>query len=55
MKKLFFILSAAAALVLAGCDRGGTSDAYNTSNGYVASSNSPPDSVNGASNSAVVP
>jgi len=33
MKKLFLILGAAAVLVLAGCDRGGTSDAYYTSNG----------------------
>jgi hypothetical protein len=33
MKKFFLILGAAAALILAGCDRGGTSDAYNTSNG----------------------
>lgn len=32
MKKLILILGAAAALVLAGCDRGGTSDAYNTTN-----------------------
>jgi len=33
MKKLILILGAATALILAGCDQGGTSDAYNTTNG----------------------
>ena len=33
MKKLFVILGAASALILAGCDKGGTSDQYGTSSG----------------------
>jgi hypothetical protein len=33
MKKLFLILGAAAALILAGCNQGGTSDEYGTSTG----------------------
>jgi hypothetical protein len=40
MKKLFLITSAAAALILAGCDKGGTSDQYGTSSDNVTSSNS---------------
>jgi len=33
MKKLFVILSAASALILAGYDKGGTSDQYGTGSG----------------------
>ena len=33
MKKILLIAGAAAALVLAGCDKGGTSDQYGTSSG----------------------
>ncbi|HWD93375.1 MAG TPA: hypothetical protein VG938_13615 [Verrucomicrobiae bacterium] len=33
MKKLILILGAAAAVVLAGCNQGGTSDEYGTSSG----------------------
>jgi len=40
MKKIMLIAGAAAALILAGCDKGGTSDQYGTSNGNGASSNS---------------
>lgn len=40
MKKLILIVGAAAALVLAGCNQGGTSDQYNTSSGSATSSNS---------------
>lgn len=40
MKKWMLIFGAAAALILAGCNQGGTSDSYNTSNGN-ASSTSP--------------
>jgi hypothetical protein len=42
MKKLILIITAAAGLVLAGCNRGGTSDQYGTSSG----------NANGSSNSA---
>jgi hypothetical protein len=47
MKKLFVILGAASALILAGCDRGGTSDQYGTSSGN-ANSNVTSNSVSGA-------
>jgi hypothetical protein len=40
MKKIILIISAAAGLILAGCDKGGTSDQYGTSNGGDSSSNS---------------
>jgi hypothetical protein len=53
MKKLFVILGAAA-LILAGCDRGGTSDQYDTSSGNVTSSNSMP-GANSTTNSTVNP
>jgi hypothetical protein len=33
MKQIFLILAAAAGLLLAGCNQGGTSDQYNTSHG----------------------
>ncbi len=39
MKKIILIAGAAAALILTGCDQGGTSDQYGTSNGSVTSSN----------------
>ena len=39
MKRLILIASAAAALVLAGCNQGGTSDQYGTSSGSATSSN----------------
>jgi hypothetical protein len=41
MKKLILILGTAAAVVLAGCNKGGTSDQYGTSSGTATSSNSP--------------
>jgi len=47
MKKLFVILGAASALILAGCDQGGTSDQYGTSSGN-ANSNVTSNSVNNA-------
>ena len=40
MKKIMLIAGAAAALILAGCDQGGTSDQYGTSSGNGTSSNS---------------
>jgi hypothetical protein len=40
MKKILLIAGAAAALILTGCDQGGTSDQYGTSSGNVTSSNS---------------
>ena len=40
MKKLFIILGAASALILAGCNQGGTSDQYGTSSGTANNSNS---------------
>jgi protein involved in sex pheromone biosynthesis len=40
MKKLLIILGAASALILAGCNQGGTSDQYGTSSGTANSSNS---------------
>ena len=52
MKKLFMILGAATALILAGCDKGGTSDQYGTSSGAVNSaSNSVHNGANTATNS----
>jgi hypothetical protein len=41
MKKLMLVFGAAAALILAGCNRGGTSDQYGTSTGSSTSSNAP--------------
>jgi hypothetical protein len=38
MKKLLLILGAAAGLVLAGCNQGGTSDQYGTSSGAATNS-----------------
>lgn len=52
MKKLILILGAAAALILAGCNKGGTSDQYGTSSGSANSSNSVP---NASSNSPANP
>jgi len=40
MKKILLIAGAAAALILTGCNQGGTSDQYGTSSGNVNSSNS---------------
>ena len=40
MKKILLIAGAAAALILTGCDQGGTSDQYGTSSVNVTSSNS---------------
>ena len=48
MKKIILIAGAAAALVLAGCNKGGTSDEYGTSSG---SSNSSSNSLQNGSNS----
>ena len=53
MKKVILILGAAAALVLAGCNQGGTSDQYGTSSG--TSSNSVHSGVNNSSNSNTTP
>lgn len=51
MKKLFVILGAATALILAGCNQGGTSDEYGTSSGANNSSNA----VHSTSNSPAYP
>jgi len=51
MKKLFLIAGAAAALVLAGCNQGGTSDQYGTSSGNGANSNSVNNAHSGAASS----
>jgi hypothetical protein len=51
MKKIMLIAGAAAALILAGCDKGGTSDQYGTSSGTVTSSNSLNNAHNGATRS----
>jgi uncharacterized lipoprotein YajG len=40
MKKILLIAGAAAALILTGCNQGGTSDQYGTSSGTATSSNS---------------
>jgi len=50
MKKLFVIFGAASALILTGCDKGGTSDQYGTSSGN-ANSSATSNSVNGANSS----
>jgi|SRR5882724_10981025 len=47
MKKIILVIGAAASLILAGCDKGGTSDQYGTSSGGASSSNSV---QNGATN-----
>jgi outer membrane lipoprotein SlyB len=54
MKKAILILGAAAALVLAGCNRGGTSDQYGTSNG-TASNTVNQGAANTSSNSPANP
>jgi hypothetical protein len=36
MKKVILVLGAAASLILAGCNKGGTSDEYQTSNGVAS-------------------
>ena len=51
MKKLLLIAGAAAALVLAGCNQGGTSDQYGTSGGSASSTNG----VHHATNAPVTP
>jgi len=51
MKKILLIAGAAAALILTGCNQGGTSDQYGTSNGGANSSNS----VNNAHTSSNAP
>jgi hypothetical protein len=51
MKKIFLIAGAAAALVLAGCNQGGTSDQYGTSGGSGTSSNSLQNGSSGSSSS----
>ena len=56
MKKIILIAGAAATLILAGCDQGGTSDQYGTSSGNVNStSNSVNRAPNSVSNSPVTP
>jgi outer membrane lipoprotein SlyB len=55
MKKVILILGAAAALVLAGCNQGGTSDQYGTSSGSATSSNSVHNGANNNSNSNTTP
>jgi hypothetical protein len=56
MKKLILILTAAAGLLLVGCNQGGTSDQYNTSNAGGRSSNSPSQNHGNAnSNSTPIP
>jgi uncharacterized membrane protein YgcG len=51
MKKILLIAGTAAALVLAGCDKGGTSDQYGTSSGNGTSSNSLQNGNSGSSSS----
>jgi len=54
MKKMLLIAGAAAALILTGCNQGGTSDQYGTSSGTAASSNSVNNAHTPSSNSPVV-
>ena len=51
MKKIMLIAGTAAALILAGCDKGGTSDQYGTSSGNGTSSNSLNNAHGGATSS----
>ena len=56
MKKVMLIVGAAAALILAGCNQGGTSDQYGTSSGSAnSSSNSVQHGANTSSNSTATP
>jgi protein involved in sex pheromone biosynthesis len=55
MKKILLIAGAAAALILTGCNQGGTSDQYGTSNGNANSSNSVNNAHTASSNAPVTP
>jgi len=55
MKKVMLIVGAAAALILAGCNQGGTSDQYGTSSGSANSSNSVQHGATTSSNSTSNP
>ncbi len=56
MKKIILMAGAAATLILAGCDKGGTSDQYGTSSGNVNSTSNSVNRVpNSVSNSPVTP
>lgn len=55
MKKILLITGAAAALILTGCNQGGTSDQYGTSSGNEASSNSMNNAHTTSSNTPVTP
>lgn len=55
MKKILLIAGAAAALILTGCNQGGTSDQYGTSNGSASSSNSVNNAHTTNSNTPVSP
>jgi hypothetical protein len=52
---MLLIAGAAAALILAGCNQGGTSDQYGTSNGDANSSNSVNNAHTTNSNGPVTP
>lgn len=54
MKKLILIAGAAVALVLAGCNKGGTSDQYGTSSGSANSSNTVNNGNGSASSNSTV-
>lgn len=55
MKKIILIAGAAVALVLAGCDKGGTSDQYGTSSGTANSNSNSANGMHSSSNSPVTP
>ena len=55
MKKILLIAGAAAALILTGCNQGGTSDQYGTSSGNVTSSNAVNNAHTTSSNTPISP